>query len=275
MLENEYALLLRSYPQLRLPLSAQTGSSAEYTDVVLRGNPPTGTPCVPFCREDSFWEEKTEVGAVRIWRLANRESFEHALQALAYRCDPREIPESVGAQYIGGLINWELIRRHKREYIASGGEDWKTEFRRFTQKRENYTDSLILLSSGFYSGISPEKVGMSPELWEKASAEIRRYHELTHFVYRKCCPGDVDVIRDEVLADCVGLCAALDRYDARLARIFLGIENGALLPNARLRHYVPEEMLPQAVEKAELWVGWLDRILKGIPDLSKRQRDFL
>ncbi len=190
----------------------------------------------------------------------------------------RELPASHFAGRIASgkkRRRWERIRRHKREYIASGGEDWKTEFRRFTQKRENYTDSLILLSSGFYSGISPEKAGMSPELWEKASAVIRRYHELTHFVYRKCYPGDVDVIRDEVLADCVGLCAALDCYDARLARTFLGIENGALLPNARLRHYVPEEMLPQAVEKAELWIGWLDRILKGIPDLSKRQRDFL
>ena len=81
-------------------------------------------PCVVFCAEDDFREEKTAFGSVRLWKITHREQFERAVQALAYRCEPREIPKAVG-------------------------------FLRYTQNKENYTDGLILLSTGYYSGLSP------------------------------------------------------------------------------------------------------------------------
>ena len=83
------------------------------------------------------------------------------------------------------------------------------------------------------------------------------------------------MIRDEVLADCVGMCAAFDRYDASLARKLLGLDNGTLRPDARLRHYVPEDVLPQAMNEAALWINGLEKLLSRVPDLSKRQRESL
>lgn len=275
MLEKDYDRLLSCYPQLRLPISQGVSASEAYRDAVLRGRSVTTAPCVAFCAEDDLWEEKTFAGTIRIWRLDCRERFERAVQALAYRCEPKKIPGAVGAQYIGGLINWEKIREHRRLYMAAGGRDWSGEFQRFTRHKENYTDNLILLSSGYYSGLSPKETGLSPQAWNEASGVIRKYHELTHFIYRKCYPGDVAPVRDEVLADCVGICVAFGRYDAQLARKFLGIENGLAQPGARLRHYVPEEALPQTVKEAELWICGLAHVLDRVHDLGKRHTDFL
>lgn len=260
-------LLTRRYHQLLLPIAPGISSSELYKSAVLRGDIPDSPPEFSGSALDSYQELQTAVGTVGIWQLENREDFIHAVRALAHRCEPVPIPDAVGAQYISGLINWEKINTHRARYLAQGGQNWNLEFRRFIADKSNYTDSLILLSSGFYSNVAPEEVPLSPPEWKEKSLTIRKYHELTHFIYRKVFPGDVDVIRDEALADCLGLFAAFGCCRQELAERFLGIRDGELLPDARLRHYVPEAAIPIALRQALLWI----RTFSGILNLPRNE----
>lgn len=257
--------LSRRYPQLLLPIARGMSQTEQYRRAVLRGVLPDADPVIAGSASDSFETVRTEFGSVGIWYLAHREDFVRAVQALAHRCEPVALPASVGAQYIGGLVNWETIRAHRAQYLAAGGGDWSRELRRFAADRSCCTDCLILLGSGFYSDVPAQEASLPERTWREASLRIRKYHELTHFVYRRAYPGDVDAVRDEVLADCVGLLAAFGRYDSRLARRVLGICGGGVLPGGRLRHYVPEEALPAAVHRACFWIDALSRTASLVP----------
>lgn len=225
------------YPQLRLPICAGERYTEEYRNAVLRGIPSERAPEFTFSPKDRLELFDTPAGQVQALTLAEREDFEHCYRALANRCEPVAVPASVGAAFISGLINWEKLNRHMEEYESAGGEDSDGEFRRFTADKNNYTDKIILLSSGCYSAVTPEEAGFLPDEWLKASLMIRKYHELTHFVCRHLCPDDVSPLRDEIVADAVGLWAAFGRYDARLARLFLGIEGESCCDGGRLLSY--------------------------------------
>ena len=246
--------LAARYPQLLLPLSFETKNSERYRAAVLRGEPVEGTPEFLTSESDTLEVYATPAGEVPVLYLENREDFEHALRALAYRCEPREILPSVGASTVSGLINWERIRSHKREFLASGGWNWAAEFKRFTAEKENYQDTLILLSAGYYSAVPPESLGLAPELWLEKSLVIRKYHELTHFVCRKLFPERKNVLRDEIYADCIGLTAAFGSYHPNWARMFLGIENESYRPGGRLEHYFDTANLPRMIPEAERYI---------------------
>lgn len=249
--------LSKQYPQLLIPIAENAHKTVLYRDAVMRGQQVCKEPDFIGSPEDSYTVEKTPVGNIGILCLGNRQDFEHALCALAYRCEPRAIPASVGANYIGGLPNWEKIRKHKQDYLEYGGSDWTREFRRFTADKTNFTDSLILLSTGYYSNIQPEEIGLSSECWKKKSLEIRKQHELTHFIYRKSYPGDVDVIRDEVLADYIGIKKAFGTYIPEYARMFLGIDCDNIPDGARIRHYIKEDDMEAAIRNARFWIETL------------------
>ena len=247
---EEHALiaLARRYPQLLLPVDTGMRSSELYRRAVLRGDFTPGVPDFSLDERDTLSECETPAGRVEVLFLAERKDFEHAYRALACRCEPTEIPASVGASFITGLINWEKIRTHREEYIASGGENWSEEFARFTSRDENYRDTLLLLSAGEYSAVPAEMTGLSRDEWLKRSVTIRKYHELTHFICRRLWGGDVQPLRDEVIADLIGLLAAFGEYDTRLAEILFGVEDDSFRKGGRLSHYVSADALAAACE---------------------------
>ena len=154
--------LFSQYPQLSIPISKGVSQSKLYKDIVLRGVPHNNMLSGDFVVNGVLGEYfDTPTGTVNIYVISKRTDFVHSLQALAHRCEPVEIPDSVGASTIRGLINWEKINRHKAEYLAAGGEAWSVEFRRFTADKSNYLDTIILLSSGYYSNISADFAGLS------------------------------------------------------------------------------------------------------------------
>ena len=243
--------LFHRYPQLHLPIRTGMKSTPEYRKAVLRGEPVYTEPAFIGSPEDSLTTVETPVGPVDVLYLAEREDFEHALRALAYRCEPVEIPASVGASTVRGLINWEKIHAHKAEYLAGGGTNWSEEFKRFTAEKKNYLDTIIVLSKGQYSAVPASAAGLSEKEWEEKSLIIRKYHELTHFVCRILHPKDIEPIRDEVIADRIGLAAAFGYYDPTLAKQFLGIEGTDFRPGGRLSHYAKDETLPAAMATAD------------------------
>ena len=262
MTEHILEKLSRRYPQLLLPISDETRHGEVYKNAVLRGIELTGTPDFSLSDEDTFEVVNTPAGTVEVLTLADRADFEHCIRALAHRCENAELPKTMGASTISGLINWEKIRNRQKEYFASGGEDWDSEFAAFTADRRNFRDTVIVLSQGCYSALSAEEAGYESDLWLSHSHEIRKYHELAHFVSRKLFPDNKDAVRDEVLADMNGIIGALGHFDAELEEKFLGIHNGKY-SNGRLENYVAPEELKGAVERVCAMLDYLSENCTG------------
>ena len=245
MEEHVLEKLSRRYPQLLFPLGYDTKDTQEYRNAVHRGVPYHGKLAFTLSGKDRLTTAETPAGRAEMLLLDDRKDFEHCVCALAYQCEPREIPASMGAVTVGGLINWEKIRSRLREDAANDGKNPDAAFRLWAADKKDYTDRIILLSSGWYSAVGPETVGLPAEEWRAKSVMIRQYHELTHFVCRTLFPDDIDVVRDEILADMIGIMAAFGRYDDRLAGIFLGLEGGRYR-GGRLENYVERRDLAEA-----------------------------
>ena len=238
------------------PISPGVSKTAEYKDAVYRGKDYAGALGYSLSEKDRFICVDTPVGQAEVLLLHNREDFEKCACALGNRCEPRELPKSVGAFMIGGLINWEKVRSHlekHKECEMFGWIDWE----RMRSTGCDYKDKIILLSSGYYSGISPETMGLSEDAWTEKSITIRMYHEIAHFVCRTLHPKEIDAIRDEIFADMIGLVAAFGHYDVEMAKTFLGIHDTTVSENARLRYYLKDQDLHTVIRTARFWTSWL------------------
>ncbi|MGI6090282.1 MAG: DUF7005 family protein [Saccharofermentanales bacterium] len=249
--QRPLAVLTQRYPQLTLAVEAGMSQSDKYRAITQRGMMPVA---LPYTFSDSeateLYTEHTEAGDVEILVLPDRGDFVRFVQVMAYRCEPREVPPSMGAVTINNINNWRRIEAHKNEYLLSGKTDWEEEFKRFTVVPQNYRDSIIALSNGAYSALPYTETNCeSDEEWIRASLTIRKYHELTHFVSRRLFPDNKETLRDEVLADCVGIVAAFGKYDIFLAQRVLGIYGDEYRTGGRLANYT------ESHEELALWVA--------------------
>ncbi len=231
--------LAERYPSLYVA-PADTAEEA-YGAAARRGIPPMERDLSHFVGTDEDWlhEEQTPAGPVDVVFLKCREDFENFLRCTVYRCRPNPIPATIGAMTIDGLADWSRIRAHHEEYIAAGGADWPSEFKRFVADRKNFCQTIVIISEGPYSDLSPDVAGYGEVEWLRTSRDIRLYHELTHVMCRRLMPNDVLPIWDEITADLNGLLRATGAYDPLLALRFLGIENGRYV-HGRLEEYLDE-----------------------------------
>lgn len=242
---NVLERLAADYPQLYL--NPDTDSQEAYRRVVLRGET-TQTKSLAHYRGDRADRDEiadTPAGCVRVVTLGNRQDFELALRSLMAAKDGPlvPIPESQGAAMLT-VFNWPRIHAHLALYPE---EERAAEFKHFTAVRENYVDMLVLLSRGSYSHVDAAAVGETEAAWLEHSDTIRRYHELTHVICRSIYPGDVAPIRDELVADAVGLYAAYGCFDPETEKLFLGIRDGRYV-GGRLGNYTDApESLTEAV----------------------------
>ena len=233
--------LAADYPQLYLNPDIDTQEA--YRRVVLRGEEPEAKSLAHYRGDPADREEvmETPAGSVRVVTLGNRQDFELALRGLMAAKDGplTPIPESQGAAMLT-VFNWPRIHAHLALYPE---EERAAEFKRFTAVRENYVDMLVLLSRGPYSHVDAAAVGETEAAWLEHSDTIRRYHELTHVICRRLYPGDVAPIRDELVADAVGLYAAYGCFDPETEKLFLGIRDGRYT-GGRLDNYTnaPEKL---------------------------------
>lgn len=226
--------LAADYPLLYL--NPDTDTQETYRFVVLRGGEPETMRLDHYARDahDRLETVDTPAGPVRVVTLGNRRDFELVLRGfMAAKSGPlAPIPESQGAAMMT-VFNWPRIRAHLAQYPEA---ERTAEFKRFTAVKENYTDMLVVLSRGPYSHVDAAAAGLSEDEWLDRSDAIRRYHELTHVICRRQYPDDVDAVRDELVADAVGLYAASGRFDPALEARFLGIQAGRYV-GGRLGNY--------------------------------------
>lgn len=217
--KNEYRghrLLLelaRFLPQLSLPQVEGISRSHLYKQLVLQGNDvsmlsPERVGVSPAWRspeEVRFWIAPHPCGAVPVLATSDRQDFLQLVRALAYRAEPISLAEGLHAQAVSGLIHWGIISM----------------FGMHNRTR------LVLLHDSPYGSVSAHEVpGMlTPSDWLKASTTLRLEHELTHLAVKRLL-GEMRLnLLDELIADCMGMLAALGFFDARLFHRCLGLDD--------------------------------------------------
>lgn len=249
--------LAKRFPQLYLKPESGVSQSELYRAIVRKGSRYEGSLAhFTGSAADSLTRAQTPAGEVTVVFLAARADFECFYRIMACRCEPVEVPPTMGACYISGINDWSRIHAHMAAYRASGGTDSPGEFARFTAVPSNYRETLLLLSDGPYSALPAERTPYDSETWLRLSREIRKYHELTHFVCRKLFPEKKNPIWDELLADCMGLLFATGEYSVPLAQAFLGIENGVYI-GGRLENYTDGAPDSETVRRVSAVMGRL------------------
>lgn len=240
--------LAKEYPLFYL--DPDRDSKETYREVVLKGEDPDEERLDHYSGDDHDKLEtvETKVGAVKVVTLGNRHDFELVMRGLmAAKEGPlAAVPKTQGAAMVT-VINWGKINAYLEQFPEDQiGE----EFQKFTSVKDNYLDRVVVLSRGPYSNVSAEKMGLTDEQWLSDSDTIRRFHELTHVICRRSYPDDIDEIRDELVADAVGLYAAYGEFDPEIEKKFLGIEGDGYV-GGRLENYTdkPGECVPEISEK--------------------------
>ena len=236
--------LAETYPQLYL--DPDKADIEEYKACVRKGERPAECGLSHFVTDERDCAEtvETPAGTAEVITLYNRHDFEVFVRCMmAARKGPLDqIPATMGAATIVAF-NWPKINAHRKAFMEEQRDagvlfpDWNAEFKRFTAVKANYQDLLIVLSRGPYSNVTAAQVsecltadGRSPvseDEWIRMSGDIRKYHELTHFVCRNLYPDKIDEIWDELVADAVGIYGATGEYSVSLEELFLGITDGA------------------------------------------------
>lgn len=253
------SMLAKRFPQLYIKPEEGASQSELYRSIIRKGYRYEGSLSHFIgSSQDSLTLEQTPVGEVTVVFLAKRADFECFYRIIACRCEPVEVPVTMGASYISGINDWSKIHAHMTAYQENGGEDYKGEFARFTAVPSNYKETLVLLSDGAYSAVSAEHTPYDGETWLRLSREIRKYHELTHFICRRLCPEKKYPIWDELLADCMGLVFATGEYSIPLAQRFLGIENGVYI-GGRLENYTDGTPSDEMVRRVVTAIDALSR----------------
>ena len=229
--------LAADYPLLYL--DPDRDGRETYREVVLRGAEPERKSLAHYRGDPGDRDETvtTPAGPVRVVTLGDRHDFELVIRGLmaAKEGPTAPVPKSQGAAMLT-VFSWPRIHAHLAQFPE---EEQPAEFKRFTSVRENYLDMLVVLSRGPYSGVDAAAAGHTEEDWIASSDVIRRYHELTHVICRRLYPEDIDPVRDELIADAVGLYAAFGRFDPEKEGLFLGIRDGHYV-GGRLANYTDE-----------------------------------
>lgn len=237
--------LQAALPQLRLPQVQGVSRSDLYRAVVLRGDDPSspalqeaaaqiGQP--PHWQQPEqleLWLAQHPCGAMPVLQTPSWADFELMVRALAHRAEPAELADGVHAQAVSGLIHWPLIRRFG------------------TQSRAK----LIVLHQAPYGSVEARHVpgGLGDEAWLAASTTLRLEHELTHLATKRLL-GEMRLnLLDELVADCMGMVAALGFYDAGLFGRCLGVgDDDQPIANGRWLSYTRELSAAAAAQAVAL-----------------------
>ncbi len=152
-------------------------------------------------------------GRIPVLHMKDREEFEDLICRIFYKGEKREIPPSMGALTIKG---------------------WKDVF--------GQGHRAILLSDGYYSAVLPEEAGLSPEEWKEKSLIIRRTHEFAHYYMLRAFGFMKTALKDELIADTLGIIEAFGEYRRDLFLRFMGLENYPEYRwGGRLQNYRPKD----------------------------------
>jgi|CZKJ01.1.fsa_nt_gi hypothetical protein len=228
---HSLACLSQYLPQLQFPVQEGISKHADYLAAVRRGEVPTRSLIATGLRlrapqDCRLVVHATPAGRIPILIAGKRADFVTLVQAFTKRNEPVPIPESMGATMVSGYNNWDRIRRLRAHFLASGEAEssWAAKFQHIREQKLLYQDSFIIMSTGGYSGISSVALGLEEAKWRALSLVIRREHECAHYVTQRFFSSMRNNILDELLADFIGVTAALGSFRADWQLRFFGLE---------------------------------------------------
>lgn len=209
-------------------------------------------PMFPSVSLEDYKSLKTELfqsygGRIPIMHMKDREEFEKLICAIFYKGVKRDIPKSMGAMAIKG---------------------WKDLFGK--------PHRAILLSDGYYSAVAPGDIGLKEEDWLQKSFLLRRAHECAHYFTLRAYGFMNNALKDELIADTMGMIEAFGEYRADLFLRFMGLENYPLYrEGGRLQNYLPKDRQPTQEEFKEMQqtaysaANALEKFLRNHPEYLK------
>jgi hypothetical protein len=262
--------------QLNFPIQQGISLTENYRAAVRRGVAVHGMPEAtglslerPECLRLAL--HQTAAGRIPVITAGSRADFVSLAQAFLMGNEPRSIPAYTGAYAVGGYNNWDRVRRYRKqlEQNLPGGltaEAWKVKFKEMIPHRELYQDCFILLSDGPYSGVTALEMGLPPEEWSRQSLIIRAEHECAHYATRRLLGSMRMNLFDEILADYMGIAAALGYYRSSWFLRFMGLEGHQHDEPKRTEYYRGDpplsdgafEILERIVKRASQNLEYID-----------------
>ena len=230
------------YPQLLQPIRQGISKTMEYQRLLKL--------CLVDSIANEFWGDPEDFvdsvtidsTAISIIHLAQRQDFVQFIQAIVFKGEPFPIPDTTGAMTILGVRNYgrilEVMGKPRPQTVA----EWDKRYNELVSLNGKgfADDTIIVLTKGPYSLVSHQDAGMDENEWLRGSQEIRIYHELSHVLSRRKYPNNKHPVRDEVIADAVGMLHAFGRYDCVLAKLFLGYNGGNHYIGGRIKNYLKD-----------------------------------
>jgi hypothetical protein len=239
---SDFRVLAGRLVQLSFPIHEGMSNHEAYRAATRRGVPPhelSGATGLELERPDAIEIEihATWAGAIPLILVPSRTDFVSLVRAFSGRNEPTPIPASMGASIIAGYNNWDRFRRLQQQWVREHpGEPFSID--RIAHLKDSYQDRFILLSGGWYSGVSPKALGLDEEEWRRLSLLIRRDHECAHYWTRRVRSSMRNCILDEIVADYCGIAGACGRFRADWLLAFFGLEDGRTCrPGGRLHNY--------------------------------------
>lgn len=241
--QGGFAALRRRLVQLNFPIRDGMSQDANYRLGTRRGIWPSPTAeGLTLSGPEAVRLEihASAAGHIPLLIAESREDFVSLVQALTRRNEPSPIPPSLGATMVAGYNNWDRIHRLHSRWEESGGnqDDWPSEFDRIRKDATLYQDRFIVLSTGPYSGVDADELGLQQDEWRELSLAIRRDHECTHYFTRRVFDSMRNNLLDELLADYMGLKGALGKFQSEWFLRFMGLEACPVVrPDGRIHTY--------------------------------------
>ena len=226
--------LTQYLPQLSFPIAEGMSQEPEYRKATLAGADPGALDLATGLDIEEPGSVQLQLypslaGRIPVLEIRHRNSFIALVRALSKRNEPFVVPDSMGAQMIGGFNNWHRIREHKKRWADTPEDErehatWKDAFAALRQQKELFQDRFILLSDGPYSAVPAAELGLDENSWKEKSLLIRREHECTHYFTRRVFGSMRGNLLDELICDYAGIVASEGRFRADWFLRFVGLE---------------------------------------------------
>ena len=246
-----FETLKKYIPRLQFPIQEGISKTEAYKDVTLRGKPHMNKAGLvlnePALIQVTIYQNNM-IGKVPVIIVPNDDDFNTIITAISNKNEPQQLPKSMGASFINGIINWDRIHRLKRNWLAQNPMGhWNVYFKeQILPKPYLFKDKLMVLSTKAYSGIKSEIIGVSENNWKSSSLIIRRAHECAHLFtlqYYGCMAINM---HDEIIADYAGITEVLGKFNKEWFLQFVGLENYPAYRNGgRLQNYQGATKLSQ------------------------------
>ena len=254
-------LFFSVFPQLTFEIGDDTCESDKYYRYFAYNIRPDTQSSRPFAGMTKG-EILTPFEGTRVYCLtfSLREDFERAVHAVCHKCrSTPAVPATTGAMTVFGVRNAEETEKALEKLAKNGTPEDRFAGLKLLRENGEYkrkcTDALFFISSGPYSDIPYTETPYGEEEWNRVSAKIRLYHELTHVFSRRFFPEHQDAVRDEMLADAIGLLCATGKYDPVFGKRLIGIGANGYMPGGRLENYIEKEDVFRESRRAALIAG--------------------